>query len=116
MKKYITTSGSASMGVSTVFGTGKKSIWDLGLSRSPGNKFLRPFESKYGHCIFQYELFSFCEKVLSAFDHAGFFSKYFTAPHPFNPNDIFYWLLLVENRTMQIKLTPALLKEPTNLL
>ena len=39
-------------------------------------------------------------------------------PHhtPSNPNDIFYWFLLVDNRTMQIKLTAALLKKPEKLL
>ena len=64
----------------------EKAIWHLGLSKSPGNKFLRPFENKYKYCIFLYELFSFYEIVPSAFDHAGFFLKYFTATHPLQPN------------------------------
>ena len=51
----------------------EKAIWHLGFSKSLGNKFLRPSESKYKYCIFLYELFSFYEIVPSAFDHAGFF-------------------------------------------
>ena len=56
--------------------------WHLGLSKSPGNKFLRPSECKYEYCIFLYEFFSFYEKVPSGYDHACFFSKYVTATHP----------------------------------
>ena len=85
MKRYITSSWSASMGVSTMFGTGKKAIWHFSLSRSPWNKFLRTFESKYEYRIFLHELFSFYEKVPSALDHAGFFVKYFTTTHRLHP-------------------------------
>ena len=60
------------MGVSTIFGTRKRTIWHLGLSRSPGNKFIRPFEIKYEYCIFLYLLFSIYEKLPSALDHACF--------------------------------------------
>ena len=73
------------MGVSNMFGTRKEADWHLGLCRSPGNKFLRPFESKHEYCIFLHELFSFNEKVPSTLDHAGFFSKYFTASYPLQP-------------------------------
>ena len=62
-----------------------EAIWHLGLSRSPNNKFLSPFESKYEYFIFLYERSSFYEKVPSAFDHAGIFSKYFTGLHPLQP-------------------------------
>ena len=64
-----------------MFGTGKKIIWHLGLARSPGN-FLGPLKENMAIVYFYMNLFSFCEKVPSALDHADFFSKYFTAPHP----------------------------------
>ena len=73
------------MGVSTMFSTGKKNNLAFGYSKSPGNKFLRPFECKYEYCIFLYELFSFYEKVPSTLDHACFSSKYFYAPHYLQP-------------------------------
>ena len=59
--------------VSRPFLVPAKNIWHFSLSRRPGNKFLRLFEAKYEYCIFQYELFSFFEKVPSALDHACFF-------------------------------------------
>ena len=44
LKRYITSNGNTSMGVSTKVGIGKKyTIWYFGLSRSPGNKFERQF-------------------------------------------------------------------------
>ena len=67
----------------------KKTIWQSGLSRSPGNKFLRSFERKCEYCIFLWELYSFYKKVPSALDHAYFFSKYFTAPNPLQPSCYF---------------------------
>ena len=40
----ITSSGNASMAVSTMFGTAKKfTIWHFGFSRSPGNRFARQY-------------------------------------------------------------------------
>ena len=82
--------------------------------KSPGNKFLRPFESKYEYCIFLYELFVILRKVLSALDYACFFFEIFyrTTTHMIFFTD-FYQLIY---STMQIKLTAALLKEPANLL
>ena len=77
------------MGVSTMFGTGKKTIWHLGLSRSPGSKLLRLFESKYQYYIFLYEIFSFCEKVPSTLDHGGFFRKILAHHTSSNPNIIY---------------------------
>ena len=77
------------MGVS-MFGTGKKTIWDLGFSGSSGKKFLSPFESKYKYCLFLYRFFSFYQKVPSGLDHACFFSKYFTTLHPLQPKFNFY--------------------------
>ena len=74
----------------------KKIILHLGLSRSPGNKFLRPFESKYGYCIFLYEFFSFYKfhftfhQVPFALDHACFFRNILPQHIASNPNDIFY--------------------------
>ena len=56
LKRFITCSGSASMGVFTMFGTRKENFDILGLSRSPRNKFLKPFESKYKYCTFLNEL------------------------------------------------------------
>ena len=78
---------SASIGASTMFGNGK-TIWYLGFSRSPRNKFIRQV----------------------------FFLNILPHQTPSNPNDIFHWFLLVGNRTMQIKLTAALLKKPEKLL
>ena len=72
------------MGVSNVWYR-KKAICHLGLPRSPGNKFRRPFDSKYKYCIFLYEFFSFYENVASAHGHAGLFLKYFTIPQPLQP-------------------------------
>ena len=39
------------------------------------------------------------------------------SPHhtPSNSNDIFRWFLLVNNKTMQVKLTATLLKKPASL-
>lgn len=54
LKRCITSSGSTSMFVSTMFGTEKKhfSIWHFCPSRSPENKFSRHFESEYDdYCI-----------------------------------------------------------------
>ena len=51
----------------------QKQNWHLDLCRSPGNKFLRPFERKYEYCTFLYELFSFYKKVPFGLNHAGFF-------------------------------------------
>ena len=44
-----------------------------------------------------------------------FFIEHLRATASVHPN-IFYWFLLVDNRTMQIKSTAALLKMPANLL
>ena len=99
------------MDVSTMFGTEKKTIWHLSLYRSPRSKFLWPFESKYEYCIFLYELFLFYEKLPSPLDHADFFRNILPHHTPSNPNNIFYGFLLVDNRTMQIKFTAALLKK-----
>ena len=52
--------------------------------------------------LFLYELFSFYEKVPYTLDHSGFSSNFFFF---FLVFDIFYWLLLVDSRTMWIKLT-----------
>ena len=44
LKSYITSSGNASMAVSTIFETEKKyTIWYNGLSRSPRNKFAKQY-------------------------------------------------------------------------
>ena len=64
----------------------KETIWHLGLFKSPVNKFRILFKSKYEYCMFPNDFFSFYEKVPSALDHAGFFSKYFTATHHLQPN------------------------------
>ena len=63
---------------------------NLGLSKSPGNTFVRPFESKYEYCIFLLELFSFYKKVPFALDHAYFFQNILPQHIPSNPNDISY--------------------------
>ena len=66
-RKYIDNK-SASKAASTVVGTGKENytIWHFGLSRSPGNKLLRHFESKYDeYCTFLCERFLFFIKVSS---------------------------------------------------
>ena len=70
----------------------------MGLSKSPANKLLRSFESKYEYCIFLEEPLSIYEKLPSALDHAGF-SRIILPHHTHsNPYYIFYWLLLVDNR------------------
>ena len=68
----------------------KRTIWHLGLSRSPGNKFLRFFESKYKYCIFLYGL-HFTKKFLLLLTIQGFFSK-FTALQPLQQK--WYFLLI----------------------
>ena len=55
------------MGVSTTFCTGRKNC-HLGLSSSPGNKFLWPMESKYEIVYFYVNFFHFTKKVFEAFD------------------------------------------------
>ena len=93
----------------------KKTIWQSGLSRSPGNKFLRSFERKCEYCIFLWELYSFYKRVPSALDHAYFFRNILPHQTLSNPHVIFYRYLLIY-RTMQIKLTTTSLKKPANVL
>ena len=91
MKRYITSSGSASMGVSTVFDTGKESL---------RNKFLKPFESKCQYYIVLFELFSLYEKVPSVLSFRS--SNFFIALH--------------SHRSKWLKLTAAELKKAADLL
>ena len=86
MKRYITSSGSASMGVSTVFDTEKESL---------RNKFLKPFESKYQYYIVLFELFSLYKKVPAVLSFRS--SKCFIALH--------------SHRCKWLKLTAAELKK-----
>ena len=58
------------MGVSIMYGTGKKGIWHLGLSRSPGNKFLLGlFKVNMNIEHFYMNFFHFTKKFLPSLDH-----------------------------------------------
>ena len=77
------------MGVFTMFGTRKENFDILGLSRSPRKNFLSPLKVNINIVDFY---MNFYEKVPSTLDHAGFFSKYSTAPRPLQHKG--YFLLI----------------------
>ena len=86
-------------------GPKQKIICHLSPSRSPGNKFFWSFESKYDILYVYMTFFHFTKKFLSLLTMKVFFRNILPHRTLSIPNDIFYWLLLVDNTTMQIKLT-----------
>ena len=71
--------------VSLLFGTRKKAIWHLGLSRSLGNNFLGPLKVNMNIVYFHMNVFHFTKKFLPPLTMQGFFSKYFIGPYPLRP-------------------------------
>ena len=65
---------------------------------------------------FYMNFFHFTKNFLLLLATQDFFRNILPHHTPSNPNDIFYWFLLLDNRTIQIELTAALLKKPANLL
>ena len=76
--------------------------------------FVGPLKVNMIIVCFYIDFFSFNEKVPSTLDHTRLFRNILPHHISTNSNDIFYWFLLADNRTMQIKLTAALLKKPGN--
>ena len=89
----------------------KKTIWLLGFSRSPGNKFLAHFESKYEYCVyFHSNFFRFTKKFLTLLTiHALIWN---ILPHytPTTQIIFFYWFLLVDIQNYANKINGSLTK------
>ena len=112
LKRFITSSGSASMGVCTMFCTREKIVIWVFLEVQEIN-FLGPLKVNINIVYFHMNIFNFMNKFFKICD---FFWNILLHHTPSNSNDIFDWFTLFDKRTMQIKLTAALLKKPANLL
>ena len=100
------------MGVCTMFCTTEKIVIWVFLEIQEIN-FLGPLKVNINIVYFHMNIFNFMNKFFKIFD---FFWNILLHHTPSNSNDIFDWFTLFDKRTMQIKLTAALLKKPANLL
>ena len=99
LKRYITSSGSASMGVSTMFGTRKKiGIWVF--VEVQEISFLGHLKGNMNIVHFCMNFFHFTKKFLLVLTMQAFFNFFFTTPHPLQPKLHFLLILLVDNRIM----------------
>ena len=103
------------MGVSTMFGTGKKQFGNRVSLEVQEINFLGPLKENVNIVYFYENFFHFTKKFLPLLTMHAFFRNILLHQTLSNPHVIFYRYLLIY-RTMQIKLTTALLKKPGNLL
>ena len=103
------------MGVSTMFGTGKKQFGNRVSLEVQEINFLGPLKENVNIVYFYENFIHFTKKFLPLLTMHTFFRNILPHQTLSNPHVIFYRYLLIY-RTMQIKLTTALLKKPGNLL